>query len=205
HCVPPGLPPALLSRVPSFSSPPCSFPTLIRAPLPSTPLPSAKSSAKVIVTRGPPPNRTVFALSLSFFFLPFPIPNQISQETGTVSKSQEAHHPPSSAKSSFHVYRLGTTTNAQSHTFSRHNDRMPFFFCKLSCQCSLHDNAPLRRGKGGVLSYAQTLASFPGTSFQTFRNPAHFQVYQSPGCQSIKVVLSPPQPLSSQTLDLSVR
>ncbi|UQC81751.1 uncharacterized protein CLUP02_07237, partial [Colletotrichum lupini] len=80
-----------------------------------------------------------------------------------------------------------------------------FFFCKLSCQCSLHDNAPLRRGKGGVLSYAQTLASFPGTSFQTFRNPAHFQVYQSPGCQSIKVALSPPQPLSSQTLDLSVR
>lgn len=144
-------------------------PLPLGAPLPSTPLPSAKSSAKVIVTRGPPPNRTVFALSLCSF-LPLPTPNQTSEETGTVSKSQEAHHPPSSAKSSFHVYRLGTTTNAQSHTFSRHNDRMPFFFCKLSCQCSLHDNAPLRRG--GVLSYAQTLASFPAFSFSFFHFPS---------------------------------
>ncbi|KAK1471372.1 hypothetical protein CCUS01_17387 [Colletotrichum cuscutae] len=184
---------------------PLLFPTLIHAP-PPDPTPSGcptsvhAASLRQELRQGHRHPKTTtqpdrLCSQSLFFFLPFPIPNQTSQETGTVSKSQEAHHPPSSAKSSFHVYRLGTTTNAQSHTFNRHNDRMPFFFCKLSCQCSLHDNAPLRRGRGGVLSYAQTLASFPGTSFQTFRNPAHFQVYQSPSCQSIKVALSPPQPL----------
>ncbi|KAF6797049.1 hypothetical protein CSOJ01_13031 [Colletotrichum sojae] len=87
-------------------------PPLQSSPLPSTPLPSAKSSAKssakVIVTREPPLSRTFAAFC---FFRQILV--QKAKKLTTLA-CVFAHH--SAAKMSAHVYRLGTSLAAQSAT-----------------------------------------------------------------------------------------
>ncbi|KAK1538826.1 uncharacterized protein CCOS01_00140, partial [Colletotrichum costaricense] len=173
HCVPPGLPPALLSRVPSFSSAPCSFPTLIRAPLPSTPLPSAKSSAKVIVTRGPPPNRTVFALSLSFFSCLFQFQTKLLRKLERSPKAKKLttrQVQPSQASMSTalvqpptpnHTLSVGTMTECL-FSFASSRANVPF------------TTTPLYEGEGGRVIICPDLGIFPRHKLPNFSKPCAF-------------------------------